>query len=225
LSGRLCSAVGEAEVGTIDPHAVENDGNAPSKCDGRAPHTAPLCNPHRPCLKPRPFPGMGEHRLCRLIEHGPQHGVTAFGDAAVIVDLAGLVSLGRQTGMCAHIPGMHKAVRLINRCSVGQCNNRTNARDCHEPSAYRIGAHHIEEHLVKDRQLLTHHLPDRQQRIDDCGQSGETFNQLADTRFVIPRADNTDLQAELRSVPRMSHSMSSNLRWSSLRLVSSILCS
>ena len=87
---------------------------------------------------------MGKHRLCRLIEHGPQHGVAAFGDAAVLVDLARLVSLWRQTGLRAGIPGMHEAVGLIDRCSLSECDNRTDPWDCHEPSTHRIIAHHVE---------------------------------------------------------------------------------
>jgi hypothetical protein len=53
------------------------------------------------------------------------------------------------------------------------------------------------KHLVKRRQLLTHHRPDCQQRLDNHRKSGKTRYQFADPCFVVPRAHSSDIQAEV----------------------------
>ena len=62
--------------------------------------------------------------MCRLVEHRAQQGVTAFGHPAVIVGLAGLIALRRQADMRADRPGMDEALRLVDRRTIGQRNDR-----------------------------------------------------------------------------------------------------
>src|SRR5437773_5368721 len=57
--------------------------------------------------------------MCGLVEHRAQQGVATFGHPAVVVGLAGLVTLGRQADMRADRPGMDEALRLVHRRAVG----------------------------------------------------------------------------------------------------------
>ena len=85
-----------AELATVNPHPVQNHGQAPSDRDDGSTHPAPLGYPYTPRLQPRPFPAMGKQGMCRLVEHRTQQSVATFGHPAVIVGLAGLVALRRQ---------------------------------------------------------------------------------------------------------------------------------
>ena len=49
-----------AELAAIDPHPVQNHGQAPGDRDDGATYPAPLSHPHAPCLQPRPFPAVGK---------------------------------------------------------------------------------------------------------------------------------------------------------------------
>src|SRR5262249_52270998 len=94
--------------------------------------------------------------MCGLVEHCAQQGVATFGHPAVIVDLARLIALWRQADMRAARPGMDRAVRLIDRRAVGQRYDRTDPWGSHQPSAYRVIANRVEQHLVQDGELLAH---------------------------------------------------------------------
>src|SRR5437868_7386815 len=47
-----------AKLATIDPHPVQNYGQAPGDRDDRSTHPASLSHSHAPCLQPRPFPAV-----------------------------------------------------------------------------------------------------------------------------------------------------------------------
>ena len=64
---------------------------------------------------------------------------------------------------------MNEALRLINGSSISQRDNRADAGCCHEPSANRVMADRVDQHLVEDRELLAHHSPDGEQRFHDSG--------------------------------------------------------
>jgi len=83
--GRL---VAPAKVGAVDPHPVQDNGQAARDRNDGAPHAAALRHTDAPGLQPGPSPTMNQQRLGSFIEHGSQHEVAALGDAAVIVDLA-----------------------------------------------------------------------------------------------------------------------------------------
>src|SRR6202790_5819941 len=100
-----------AELAAIDPHPVQNHGQAPGDRDDGSTYPAPLSHPHAPRLQPRPFPALDKQRVCGLVEHRAQQGVATFGYPAIIVDLAGLVALWRQADMRADRPGMDEALR------------------------------------------------------------------------------------------------------------------
>ena len=162
-------AVAPTELGAVDPHAVQNYRQAPGDCDYGTTHAAPLGHSHAPRLQPGPFSAVGEERLRGLVQHRAEHGVAALGYTAVIVNLAGLVSLRRQADMRADRPGVNEALRLINGRPVSQRDDRADAGCCHEVLANRVMADRVEQHLVEDRELLAHHSPDGEQRFHDSG--------------------------------------------------------
>jgi hypothetical protein len=47
-----------AELATVDPHPVQNHGQAPGDRNDGATDPAPLGHPHTPSLQPRPFPAL-----------------------------------------------------------------------------------------------------------------------------------------------------------------------
>src|SRR6516165_11261500 len=107
------------ELATIDPHPVQNDSQTPGDRDDRSTHPASLGHSHAPCLQPRPFCAASKQYMSRLVEHRAQQGIATFGYPAVVVYLAGLVALRRQADMRADRPGMHEALRLVDRRTVG----------------------------------------------------------------------------------------------------------
>ena len=96
----------------INPHPAQNHGEATGDGDDGSTYPAPLSHPHAPRLQPRPFLGAGKHSLCCLVEHRAQQGIATFGYTAIIVDLAGLVALRRQTDMRADGSRMNEPLRL-----------------------------------------------------------------------------------------------------------------
>src|SRR6266851_5358690 len=135
--------------------------------------------------------------MCGLVEHRAQQGVATFGHPSIIVDLAGLVALRRQTDMRADRPGMEEALRLIDRRSVGQRDDRADPWGSHQPSAYRVAADRVEQHLVQDGELLAHDPADGEQRLDDCGQPRKARDELADPRLVSTATDDAYFQTEI----------------------------
>ena len=58
-------------------------------------------------------------------------------------------------------------------------------------------ARNIEQHLVQPSELLAHHPPHRQQRLDDRRQSRIVLDQLADPRVITAGAHRADLEAKV----------------------------
>src|SRR5262252_6939215 len=114
-----------AELATVDPHPVQNHGQAPGDRNDGPTYPAPLGHPQAPRFQPRPFTAVGKQYLCGLVEHRAHQGVTTFGHPAVIVGLAGLVMLWRQVDMRADRPRVGEALRLVDRRTVGQRNDRS----------------------------------------------------------------------------------------------------
>ena len=133
-----------AELATIDPHPVQNDGQASGNRDDRSTHPAPLGHPHAPGLQPRPFTAVGKQYLRGLVEHRAQQGVATFGHPAIIVDL-------RRTGS-ASASGRHARRPPGNGGSVAA------GRPSHGRSA--LPPHPVPRHdahlstLLKDQGLL-----------------------------------------------------------------------
>src|SRR5712671_7930205 len=178
-----------AELATIDPHPVQNHGQAPGDRDDGSTYPAPLSHPHAPRLQPRPFPAVGKQRMCGLVEHRAQQGIATFGHPAVIVDLAGLVALRRQADMRADRPGMDEALRLVDRRTVGQRSDRADPWGGHQPSTHRVATDRVEQHLVQDGELLAHDPADVEQRLGDRGQPSEARDEFADPRLVSTATD------------------------------------
>src|SRR5271166_5570459 len=85
---------GPAKIGSINPHAMQD--NRELACERHLGELcpAPLRDPHRPAPKPRPAPMMHENMGC-LIECRSHHFVTAAADMAVIVNLPRAVAAWR----------------------------------------------------------------------------------------------------------------------------------
>src|SRR5215831_18977065 len=94
--------------------------------------------------------------MCGFVEHCAKQGIATFGHPAVIVDLTRLVALWRQADMRADRPGMDKALRLIDCRAVGQRYHGADPWGSHQPSAHRVIANRVEQHLVQDGELLAH---------------------------------------------------------------------
>jgi hypothetical protein len=58
--------------------------------------------------------------------------------------------------MRADRPGMDEALRLVDRRTIGQGNHRADPWSGHQPSAHRVIADRVEQHLVQDGELLAH---------------------------------------------------------------------
>ena len=65
---------------------------------------SPLRDPRAPSLEPRPMSALRQQDLRSLVEHGAQHRITGPGDAAIIVDVAGLVAPRCQADVSAYGP-------------------------------------------------------------------------------------------------------------------------
>jgi len=155
---------------------------------------------------------VGKQYLRGLVEHCAEQGAATFGHPAVIVGLTGLAALRRQTDMRADRPGTDKALRLIDRRTVSQRDDGADPWGGHQPSAHRVIANRVEQHLVQDGELLAHDPADVEQRPDDRREPRKAGDEFADPSLVSTTTDDADLQTELRSVPRNSHSRSSSLR-------------
>src|SRR6266704_4681078 len=135
--------------------------------------------------------------MCGLVEHRAQQGVATFGHPAVIVDLARLVALRYQADMRADRPGMDKALRLVDRRTVGQRYDRADPWGGHQSPAHRVAADRVEQHLVQDGELLAHYLADLEQRLGDRGQHRKALDELADPRLVSRAPNEAAFQTEL----------------------------
>jgi hypothetical protein len=92
---------------------------------------------------------------------------------------------------------MDEALRLIDGRAVRQRDNGTNPRSGHQPAAHWIVSRNAKYHLVEPRELQAHHPANGQQRLDDTGKSGQTFDELADPILEPEATDNPDLQAKV----------------------------
>ena len=114
--------------------------------------------------------------------------------------------------MRADRPGMDKALRLVDRRTVGQRNHRADPWGGHQPSAHPVAADRVEQHLVQDGELLAHDPTDVEQRLGDRGQPRKIRDELADPRLVPRAADDAYFQTEIAQRAAQSDSKSSNLR-------------
>src|SRR6202035_4653944 len=100
--------------------------------------------------------------------------------------------------MRADRPGMDKALRLVDRRTVGQRNHRADPWSGHQPAAHRVIADRVEQHLVQDGELLAHDPTDVEQRLGDRGQPRKT------RASYRPPLTTPTFKPKLRSVPRKS---------------------
>src|SRR3984957_16308303 len=99
--------------------------------------------------------------------------------------------------MRADRPGIDEALRLVDRRTVGQRNDRADPWSGHQPSAHRVIAARVEQHLMQDGELLTHAPGDVEQWLGDRPQPRKTLDELADPRLVSRATDDADFQTEV----------------------------
>ena len=129
----------EAEVGAVEPHAVQDDGElsgspagpwgprSPTGCDLGPGHAAPLGDSQSPDAQGRPFLAAHRERVRRLVECGSGELVAAAADLADNIRLAGLVSAGRQAEMRADVARTVEPVRPVDGGAIGQRGERADA--------------------------------------------------------------------------------------------------
>src|SRR5271155_5550380 len=73
-----CSCLsGPAELGAVNPDAVQDHGQSTRQRHDRLLHSAAPGDLHCPGLEPRPFLRMEQHALGRFVEHRPHHLISA----------------------------------------------------------------------------------------------------------------------------------------------------
>jgi len=74
------------ELGSIDPHAMQNDRELTCDCNLCLAEPVALGEPHSPGLHGGPFWDARQQNPGRFKQVASQHGVTAFGDSAGPID-------------------------------------------------------------------------------------------------------------------------------------------
>src|SRR6516225_2714589 len=127
--------------------------------------------------------------------------------------------------MRADRPGMDETLRLVDRRTVSQRYHCTDPWGGHQPSAHRVAADGIQQHLVQDGQLLAHDLADTEHRLDDCSQPGEALDKLAHPHLVSRASDDAHFQAEITQraaanlIPRPAAYVEAACGWSAASAV------
>lgn len=79
----------------------------------------------------------GQNHIGGLIEKRAEPPVAAFGDAAGIVDLTGLIASRDQAQIGAHMARTSEAGWIVDRGYKGQRGKAAYTRNCHQASAGR----------------------------------------------------------------------------------------
>ena len=77
------------ELGSIDPHAMQNDRELTRDCNLGLAEPVALGEPYPPSLHSGPFWDARQQNPCGFKQLTSQHGVTTFGDSTGPIDLSG----------------------------------------------------------------------------------------------------------------------------------------
>lgn len=147
--GSNLTSLAPAELGAIDPDAVQDDGQLAGEGNLGLLHPLALGDAHGPGLQGRPFDDATHHDVCCLVEGTSDHLVADLADTAHAIKLAGLVLSWGQAQMGADGFGSEEPSRHIDAGSVGEGDQRADARNAREPSADRIALHRFHNHAVE----------------------------------------------------------------------------
>ena len=113
FSNNFC-ALAKAELGAVNPHAMQDHRKLARDRDNRVHHARPLGNPQSPGLDSRPLARADQQARGSLAQRPAHLPVALLGDPPFAVDCAGLPSLGCQAEVCADRPGPPEAQRVID---------------------------------------------------------------------------------------------------------------
>ena len=99
--------------------------------------------------------------------------------------------------MRADALGSPEPSRIIDASPVGERHDRADAWRRHQPPADRIGANHVEQHLVQLGKLHTQGRARAPERDNDGGDGRQIKNEVANALLESGGAHHPDLQAEV----------------------------
>jgi hypothetical protein len=126
------------ELGSVDPHAVQNDRELPRDGDLGLAEAVSLGELGSPSLQSRPLGHASQQNAGRFEQIHAQHGVTALRDSAGPIDLPGGMASGRQSDIGANTSRSLEARRIVDRRLEAQCGDRADTRYGHEPADLHI---------------------------------------------------------------------------------------
>jgi hypothetical protein len=136
LRGRLVRR--PVELGSVDPHTVQNDRELPRDGDLGLAEAVSLGELGSPSLQSRPFGHTSQQNAGRFEEIHAQHGVTALRDSAGPIDFPGGMASGRQSNIGVNTSRSLQARRIVDRRLETQCGDRADTRYGHEPADLHI---------------------------------------------------------------------------------------
>lgn len=117
----------------IAPDAVYDDRKLSAGGDGSEFEALPVAQPHRPGSQWRKAPDLADQSRGRGIEQPAEVAVAAFRDATGPVHISGLVRPRCQAKKRADVCGPAEPGRVIERGDIGECDDRADAGDGHQP--------------------------------------------------------------------------------------------
>src|SRR3954467_13387590 len=114
-----------------------------------------------------------------LVERSTGELVAAAADPALDVGLARLVARRGESQMCAYVPRSPEALRPVDRGAEGECGDRADAGNAHQPPADLLPTHDVDDLLGEAGELVQHRGEDRKQRLHERLQGDVTAGELA----------------------------------------------
>ena len=166
------------ELGSIDPHAMQNDREL--TCDRYFGLAEPvsLGELHPPGLHGGPFRHARQQNPGGFKQITAQHGVAALRDSSGPIDLSGRMASTGQPDVSTYAPRPRKPCWIVNRCLEGERGDRTDARYGHKPADLSIMTRQSHNLAVKFTDLLPDGIARFEQRSDRSYQLRTALDQL-----------------------------------------------
>ena len=108
------------ELGSIDPHAMQNDRELTRDCNLCLAEPVALGEPYSPGLHGGPFRDARQQNPGCFKQVTPQHRVAALRDATCPIDLSGGMASAGQPNVGTYASRARKPRRIVNRCLEGE---------------------------------------------------------------------------------------------------------